>query len=510
MPRIRLRNSESVINSSLFERFVLFITGGDRWTHHHLSVFVLTFFRPPLFPSEQSASEFLALLDGGFLLAYSIGLFGGGMLGDRYNPRVVLSIGMWLSSTVVFLFGYVTEYFHFYSKPVYALLWISGGLFQSVGWPTEVSFFLNYFISLPNLFNETPRWIRRSMKSDDELVFKICIMGNWFGTSSRGAVMGLWSACASVGNIIGTIISSKLVPIGYQYAFAANSTFLFIFGFFVFINLKSAPREVGLPDPIDSPDDWLRVVEEPTQRPLPITLKRACLLPGVLSYSLAYACLKLVNYGFFFWLPFYLHSHFGWSEVDADKLSAWYDVGGIVAAIIAGSASDHFSSRTPIIVAMIICSTFALWIYSGFATSYVTNGIMLTVIGFFIGGPANMISSSVSADLGKARELRGNTEALATVTGIVDGTGSFGAALGQMFIPSVQAVFGWEAVFYGFIVMMICTAMCLVPLLYRELLLRRRETYINLSSGSEDEEDDVVVAEEDAVRRRILVGYESD
>ncbi|KIH42996.1 hypothetical protein ANCDUO_27012, partial [Ancylostoma duodenale] len=63
------------------------------WTHK-------TETEPPLFPSDQAASEFLAKLDGGFLLAYSIGLFGGGVLGDRYDPRVVLSIGMWLSAIV--------------------------------------------------------------------------------------------------------------------------------------------------------------------------------------------------------------------------------------------------------------------------------------------------------------------------------------------------------------------------------------------------------------------------
>ncbi|VDM62895.1 unnamed protein product [Angiostrongylus costaricensis] len=387
------------------------------------------YFRPPLFPSEQSASEFLAVLDGGFLLAYSFGLFGGGMLGDRYNPRVVLSVGMWLSAIA------------------------------------------------------------------------ICIVGNWFGTSSRGAVMGLWSACASVGNIIGTVISSKLVLMGYQYAFAANSLLLFMFGFIVHFNLKSAPREVGLPDPIESPDELVRVIEEPTQRPQPISFTRACLLPGVLAYSLAYACLKLVNYGFFFWLPFYLHSHFRWAEADADKLSAWYDVGGIVAAILAGAASVRTSFSSS------IKST----------PSYVINGLLLAIIGFFIGGPANMISSSVSADLGKSRELRGNTEALSTVTGIVDesfilspGTGSFGAALGQLLIPSVQAIFGWGAVFYGFIAMIVCTAACLVPLLYREILLRRRNTYTSLSSDSEDESEDVIFAEDEGVRRRVVAGDDAE
>lgn len=43
-----------------------------------------------------------------------------------------------------------------------------------------------------------------------------------------------------------------------------------------------------------------------------------------------------------------------------------------------------------------------------------------------------MISSAISADLGRQDALRGSQEALATVTGIVDGTGSIGAAGGQV------------------------------------------------------------------------------
>lgn len=51
---------------------------------------------------------------------------------------------------------------------------------------------------------------------------------------------------------------------------------------------------------------------------------------SVLQYSLSFACLKLVNYSFFFWLPFYLSNNYGWKEAEADRLSVWYDVGGII------------------------------------------------------------------------------------------------------------------------------------------------------------------------------------
>lgn len=189
-----------------------------------------------------------------------------------------------------------------------------------------------------------------------------------------------------------------------------------------------------------------------------------------IQYSLAYACLKLVNYGFFFWLPFYLHSGLHWPETYADALSTWYDVGGIIAAVLAGAFSDHMKSRTPVVLIMLLSATVSLYVYarkiwekksdttipnsiSDSPQSYNWNAFLLMVTGFFIGGPANMISSSITADLGKCDQLRGNAEALSTVTGIIDGTGSIGAAIGQWFIPSVQHCFGWDAVFYGFIVM---------------------------------------------------------
>lgn len=64
-----------------------------------------------------------------------------------------------------------------------------------------------------------------------------------------------------------------------------------------------------------------------------------------------------------------------------------------------------------------------------------------------------MISATITADLGKQGPIQGNKDGLATVTGIVDGTGSIGAALGQLFVPLIQDRFNWFYVFYFFIVL---------------------------------------------------------
>lgn len=60
--------------------------------------------------------------------------------------------------------------------------------------------------------------------------------------------------------------------------------------------------------------------------------------------------------------------------------------------------------------------------------------MMMFMLGFCINGLNNVISSACSADLGKQEALKGNARAISTVTGIIDGTGTMGAAFGNLLI----------------------------------------------------------------------------
>lgn len=51
---------------------------------------------------------------------------------------------------------------------------------------------------------------------------------------------------------------------------------------------------------------------------------------------------------------------------------------------------------------------------------------LLVLAGFLVNGPYALITTSVSAELGQHSSLEGNAKALATVTAIIDGTGSIG------------------------------------------------------------------------------------
>ncbi|XP_007578357.1 sugar phosphate exchanger 3 [Poecilia formosa] len=481
----------------------------SQYTHHHLVVFLLTFFSyvllhasrktfsnvkvsisaqwtpsahndsapafcpvetwedNHLFADEKQATLFLGALDSIFLFSYAVGLYLSGIIGDRVNLRYVLCFGLCGSAIVEFLFGTLTEWLHVYNVYLYCSLWVLNGLLQSAVWPCVVA-----------------------------------VMGNWFGKAGRGFVFGLWSACASVGNILGAFLASSVLKYGYEYAFLVTSVVQFAGGVVVFFGLLTSPKEVGLHlesetrlSPVETDTDSHRPLmsdeeeeneqqvetysqqcrtdqppEEPEDEPPhAIGFFQAFCLPGVLLYSLAYACLKLVNYSFFFWLPFYLSNNYRWKEAEADRLSVWYDVGGIVGGTLQGLISDFMGKRAPVLVFSLVMAMGSLVGYSRSPNDKVINAVILAITGFFIGGPSNMISSAISADLGRQDILRGSQEALATVTGIVDGTGSIGAAVGQYLVSLIESKLGWMSVFYFFVVMTGGSVVFIAPLLVREL-----------------------------------------
>lgn len=63
-------------------------------------------------------------------------------------------------------------------------------------------------------------------------------------------------------------------------------------------------------------------------------------------------------------------------------------------------------------------------------------------------GPYALITTAVSAELGTHSSLGDNSKALATVTAIIDGTGSIGAAVGPLLAGLVSRWAGWHSVFY--------------------------------------------------------------
>jgi MFS transporter, OPA family, solute carrier family 37 (glycerol-3-phosphate transporter), member 3 len=71
-----------------------------------------------------------------------------------------------------------------------------------------------------------------------------------------------------------------------------------------------------------------------------------------------------------------------------------------------------------------------------------TLGASFFFLGLLLGGLHHLISGTCTADLGS------QIKATSSVTGIIDGMGSLGAAIGQFIIGHTVTSFGWS---YGYL-----------------------------------------------------------
>jgi MFS transporter, OPA family, solute carrier family 37 (glycerol-3-phosphate transporter), member 3 len=418
-------------------------------------------------------TSYLGILDTLFLFCYAVGLFVAGFVEDRMNLRYALTAGMLLSGVCVLAFTWMAHAGVRAFWP-YAVAWSLNGLIQASGWPANVA-----------------------------------IMGQWFGRCAcpcgagrveRGAVLGAWSGNASFGNIVSYFVFTFGLNFstldGYRVGQDGNwIAGMFFSGVVIIVSAFSVLLFVRLPGQVgfavstgaedDDDDDDKEEEQDMHDKAEALLLNGggsgsgdahhhhalsfcgALRLPGVVPYSLAYMCLKLANYAMFFWLPFYLsHSvDAKGSAASSDLISNTFDYGQIAGGFFAGFLSDKLRTRSPVVVCMLLLSSGAFVPFM-LSPSLQTVRILVPVVGFLLGGPANMISATVSADLGSI----GNGAAMATVTGIVDGTGSFGAAVGQYLVVVLAGCEGsschWGPVF----VMLIACTVFAAAFLWRVFL----------------------------------------
>jgi MFS transporter, OPA family, solute carrier family 37 (glycerol-3-phosphate transporter), member 1/2 len=158
-------------------------------------------------------------------------------------------------------------------------------------------------------------------------------------------------------------------------------------------------------------------------------------IPGVLAYALCLFFSKLVAYVFLYWLPFYLGTTpIGGAILQpkqAGRFSALFDIGGIFGGVVAGLLSDVTGASASVASAFLLCTIPSVYMFRSLGgVSLQTSGALMLLSGFLVNGPYALIATAVSADLGSHDSLQGNERALATVTAIIDGFGSIGAAVG--------------------------------------------------------------------------------
>lgn len=366
-------------------------------------------------PFDQDNYQTLfGLLDNCFLVAYAVGMFFSGIFGERLPLRLYLTAGMLLSGLFTCLFG-LGFYWNIHSLPYYAFVQVMNGLVQTTGWPAVVA----------------------------------CV-GNWFGKGKRGFIMGVWNSHTSVGNILGSLIAGAFVSSAWGLSFIVPGAIIAGTGLLCFFFLVDKPEDVGCTSPQQQGPEAEEVLEAGAshEESQAISFCGALRIPGVLEFSFCLLFAKLVSYTFLYWLPLYISNVAHFDPKEAGDTSTLFDVGGIVGGILAGLVSDYTGARAATCWLMLVTAAPMLFLYNSIGQQSLGVSIgMLLLCGALVNGPYALITTAVSADLGTHESLRGNSRALSTVTAIIDGTGSVGAALGPL-LAGIISPSGWNNVFY--------------------------------------------------------------
>ncbi|KAH1000287.1 hypothetical protein HUJ04_000206 [Dendroctonus ponderosae] len=424
----------------------------------------------PFDGSDSKSSQLLGELDSAFLFSYAAAMFASGFVAERVNLRYFLSLGMLCSGIFSYMFGigktYQVHNIWFYivaqvspSAESHARLSQWGrlqalaGVAQTTGWPGVVT-----------------------------------VMTNWFGKGKRGLIFGLWNSHTSIGNILGSVIAAHYVETDWALSFIVPGLIIGLLGFALFLFLVVRPSDVGINpcqerafrplhnqvanmeagssnSEVDDSDITIgehevlrRGVNERSRllgdggddkqdQDQAIGFAGALKIPGVIEFSLTLFFAKLVSYTFLYWLPLYVNASTTMGATLSADLSTLFDVGGIVGAIVAGVVSDRTEMPAFTCVVMFLLSAPMMFIYQRLSVMGLgVNMLMLVLVGLLVNGPYALITTAVSAELGTHHSLEGNSKALATVTAIIDGTGSIGAAVGPL-LAGFASTRGWHLVF---------------------------------------------------------------
>uniref|UniRef100_A0A673G1N1 Glucose-6-phosphate exchanger SLC37A2 n=1 Tax=Sinocyclocheilus rhinocerous TaxID=307959 RepID=A0A673G1N1_9TELE len=380
-----------------------------------------------LFTNQNNYRNLFGVLDNCFLVAYAIGMFFSGIFGERLPLRYYLSSGMILSGIFTALFG-LGFYWQIHSLWYYCLVQALNGLVQTTGWPAVVA----------------------------------CV-GNWFGKGKRGLIMGVWNSHTSVGNILGSLIAGVYVSSAWGLSFIVPGIIIAVAGVICFLFLVEKPEDVNCTPPQH------HLVDRSKYHPVIFAHRVVFFLQGVVEFSLCLLFAKLVSYTFLYWLPLYIANVAHFDPKEAGDLSTLFDVGGIVGGILAGLISDYSGGRATTCCAMLIIAAPMLFLYNKIGQNGLPTTIgMLLWCGALVNGPYALITTAVSADLGTHECLRGNSRALSTVTAIIDGTGSIGAAVGPLLAGLISPT-GWNNVFYMLIAADVLACLLLSRLVYKEV-----------------------------------------
>ncbi len=333
-------------------------------------------------------NEHLAQMDAANSLAYALGQFFWGTLGDRAGTRAVLLTGMAGSVAVAIMMGCSN------TVAAFTVLLALQGWFQSSGWA-------------PLAKN----------------------MGEFFSRRERGGVMGFWCTNYAFGGFIASSVAGVAAQQwGWRYAFFVPAAGLALIWALFRLLQRDRPGDVGLPS-IEEFHRRRGDRREPVDRDSPAASRRALgeVLRNRMVWLLAgvYFLIKPARYLILFWSPVYINERLGTGTAESGILGSLFDLAGPLGTLAGGLISDRWfaSKRMPVSIIALFLIAAGMAVFPHLPATRAAVGIGLFVIGFVIFIPDSLVSGTAAVDFGTKRGA-------STASGLINGFGSLGQIVG--------------------------------------------------------------------------------
>ncbi|MDI1481451.1 MFS transporter [Polyangium sp. y55x31] len=368
---------------------------------------------------ESLGKDVLRNVETAYLAAYMVGQYVNGMLGDRVGARRLVGVGMLVSAGACLVFGASSV------GVAFLVAFLVNGFAQSSGWPGNVK-----------------------------------AMAEWTTPQNRGRVMGVWATCYQVGGIVATWFATFMLSLyGWRASFWGPAIAVALVGVLVLLFLKPGPGAVVVPVAGAARGAEAEAEAQAVAAAQRAERSRVLRSPTVWFYGASYFGMKLIRYSILFWLPFYLTTALHYSKTGAGYMSISFEVGGVLGTIAMGAMSDRYRhiSRSLFSAVWLVLLAGAIFLYARLgAAGTVTNFVVMALVGALLFGPDSLISGAAAQDAG-------GKYAAGTALGVVNGVGSIGAILQEYVTRGVSERYGWDKLFYVFVVLAVFSAVCLIP-----------------------------------------------
>ena len=375
-------------------------------------------------------TQLLGLLDTTFLVCYGVGLLFSGSIGARFGNKTVATVGLAGTAAVLAAHGALSKGWLGVLPSSADEAWAQGlslyvplvalnGVVQSLGFPNLVA-----------------------------------VTSGWVAPNQRGFVLGLWSTTGAAGDIIGLNVATAVLEGGleWQTVFFAVSGYLGVMTIVLWTCVEDRSKKAAISSPSNTLDvpvvgdagETTKLLSSSSPPPPPrgnvlSGLAEAWAVPGVLDWSLSYFFIKTVTYTILFWMPYYLTLTLD-SQATADNLTVLFDVSMIFGTATLGLVTDRVGgARSPLFVGSFVVGSLPLLFLPALRQSTFHYAAAFVTVGLFSGGPAHMYGTAVSVDLGEAAAAAGAPGLVSSLSGLIDGIGTLGAAVGQSIVARVAS-----------------------------------------------------------------------